>query len=293
MLLRGGTREVDVLLSPTDVRLRERSGFPDVPVRMNHSGYCATKQEDQELSALCPQRPERPIDRKARGAKPEECEKRYERSVRGSRVVVHTYLYRAVKRIMPILFVFAGLILMLVALRWGYPLSEGRKTSTEDGSEGTTPTKTASRTLDLTPSGDSGVSGSVLLANVPYGVEIVLKVQNLPAQLDTEHLNTGLLADPEYPAYVHEGGTCAEDRAGNSAPIKYTLYPIAVDEQGAALSMTRLSQLGLSQLLSGPPKYVDVHIVGASGNGTPTAVTCADLPQAGATTGAGLRGGVG
>ena len=68
-------------------------------------------------------------------------------------------------------------------------------------------------TLELTPSRDSGVSGSAALRDVEGGVEVALDMRGLP-QAGVEHIN-----------HFHGGGTCGEDRAGRTAPVTIPLDP--------------------------------------------------------------------
>src|SRR5215210_8513468 len=60
--------------------------------------------------------------------------------------------------------------------------------------------------VNLTQSRDSGVSGTATLEDVKGGVEVTLKMQNLP-EAGIKHIN-----------HIHAGGTCADDRAGRTAP---------------------------------------------------------------------------
>jgi Cu/Zn superoxide dismutase len=59
--------------------------------------------------------------------------------------------------------------------------------------------------LQLTPSRDSGVSGTATLTDVEGGVKVELNMQDLPEE-GVEHIN-----------HIHGGGTCAEDRKGSCA----------------------------------------------------------------------------
>src|SRR5215210_2378845 len=65
--------------------------------------------------------------------------------------------------------------------------------------------------LHLTPSRDSGVSGTATLTDVEGGVKVELNMQNLP-EAGIEHIN-----------HIHGGGTCADDRAGRTAPVTIPL----------------------------------------------------------------------
>src|SRR5215208_7812056 len=61
--------------------------------------------------------------------------------------------------------------------------------------------------VNLTESRDSGVSGTATFEDVKGGVEVTLEMQNLP-EAGIKHIN-----------HIHAGGTCADDRAGRTAPV--------------------------------------------------------------------------
>ena len=152
---------------------------------------------------------------------------------------------------------------------------EEETTSASTSGGETTSVETASRTVDLTASRDSGVTGTATLTDTPGGVEVALDVQGLADQPGTEHL-----------AHIHEGGTCADDRADNGATVLYGLDSLYTGDDGTALSSTSIADVTLDELLSGPAKYVNVHAE-ATGEGVPPGISCADLPGTGTTTGAG------
>ena len=60
--------------------------------------------------------------------------------------------------------------------------------------------------LQLTPSRDSGVSGTATLTDVEGGVKVELSMKGLPEE-GVKHIN-----------HFHGGGTCADDRDGRTAP---------------------------------------------------------------------------
>ena len=152
--------------------------------------------------------------------------------------------------------------------------SEGTVPRTTGG--GTVPAELTSTTVELTPSGDSGVSGYARLTNRSGGgVDVELYVQNLQDQPGTEHL-----------AHIHQGGTCADDRAGNGAPVRYPLNSVFTGPDGTGLSTSTISNITVAELFSGPPKYVNVHAA-QTGNETPPGISCADLSSAGGTTSGG------
>jgi hypothetical protein len=100
---------------------------------------------------------------------------------------------------------------------------------------------------------------------------VIVAVEGLRTWPGTEHV-----------AHIHEGGTCADDRAGNGAPVKYPLDPLIAPWNvwnGTASSATSIEGVTLEQLSVGPPKYVDVHSeqTGYARQG----IACADLPAIG------------
>jgi len=182
-----------------------------------------------------------------------------------------------------------ALLLMVLILTLGgcggATSGEGETSSIETGGEETSPTGTGGEettsaktgggeaipadivgvTLNLTPSGDSGVSGTAMLADTSGGLEMTLNVQNLPGQPGAEYL-----------AHIHEGGTCAGDQAGNAAPVGYTLEPLINGRNGVGASTTIIPGITVVQLFSGAPKYVHVHDE-ATEDEVPPTISCADI----------------
>jgi Cu/Zn superoxide dismutase len=173
----------------------------------------------------------------------------------------------------------AVLILALVACG-----GEGDKTSTETAEEttnagtsgeetttakigggGAVPSDILSVTLALIPYADSGVSGTAIFTDTSTGIEATVNVQNLPDQPDTEHL-----------AHIHEGGTCADDRAGNAAEVKYPLNPVVTGQGGEGFSTTEIPDATVATLFSDAPKYVDVHAATTEEEMSPS-ISCADI----------------
>ena len=136
----------------------------------------------------------------------------------------------------------------------------------------------AATKLELTPSRNSGVTGNATITETPGGVEVALEVQGLPTRSGTAHV-----------AHIHEGGTCAGDRADNGAPVEYPLDPLITGEDGTASNATTLEGASLAELTSGSPKYLNVHAETPNEGVVPPGIACVDLPGAGgeATTGGG------
>jgi hypothetical protein len=172
-----------------------------------------------------------------------------------------------VKGTTPIL-LFVALVLVLSSC--------GAEGASSSGGEETTSAETASRTVDLTPSKDSGVSGTATFTDTQNGVEVRLNMQ-------------GFKEDPRYQrmAHIHEGGTCADDRAGNGAPIEYALTPVTLETESKGTSMTTIVGVTTEQLFSGSPRYVNVHTATRSieegpppeskRQTVPPGISCADL----------------
>ena len=129
----------------------------------------------------------------------------------------------------------------------------------------TVPVEMRGAILDLTPSQDSGVNGTATLSNTDAGVQVFLNVQGLTDESGTQH-----------PAHIHEGGTCADDRAGDGASVQYPLTSLITGPDGSALSTTVIEDVTLSELSSGAPKYVNIHAA-PTGEGDPPGISCADL----------------
>ncbi len=158
----------------------------------------------------------------------------------------------------------------------GTSSSEEEAPPAETGSEKSTPARpgergaaipadVASVTLDLTSRGDSGVSGAAILTDTSNGIEVTLNVHDLPGQPGTEH-----------PAHIHEGGTCADNRAGAEALVLYPLEPAIAEQGRTGASTTMIPDTTVVQLFSGAPKYVDVHAE-MIGYEVPPGVSCADI----------------
>lgn len=142
---------------------------------------------------------------------------------------------------------------------------DGGTTNVGTGARKAIPDDVLSITVRLVPSESSSVSGTAILADVSGGLEVTLNAQNLPGQPGAEHL-----------AHIHEGGTCADGRVGNSAPVGYPLEPVVNGQGETGSSTTLLSDIDVVQLFSGAPKYVDVHDTSTDEEALPT-ISCADI----------------
>ena len=133
--------------------------------------------------------------------------------------------------------------------------------------------------LQLTPSRDSGVSGTATITDVGGGggVEVELNMRGLP-EAGVEHIN-----------HVHAGGTCTADRAGNVAPATIPLKTIVAEEDGTGSGTTALEDVTLDSLFDpGKERYVALHSEVEEGEGVPPVISCADVVEA-AANGASLN----
>lgn len=122
--------------------------------------------------------------------------------------------------------------------------------------------------LQLTPSRDSGVSGTATLTDVEGGVKVELNMQDLPEE-GVEHIN-----------HIHGGGTCAEDRKGRTAPVTIPLNTIVANADGTGSAATTVEDVALDQLLGDDQhRFILLHAEVKKGQGVPPGISCADLPQ--------------
>jgi Cu/Zn superoxide dismutase len=123
--------------------------------------------------------------------------------------------------------------------------------------------------LQLTPSRDSGVSGTATITDVGGGVEVELNMRGLP-EAGIEHIN-----------HFHSGGSCAADRAGNVAPATIPLKTVVAEEDGTGSATTALEDVTLDSLFDSDKKrYVALHSEVEKGEGVPPVISCADVVEA-------------
>jgi Cu/Zn superoxide dismutase len=122
--------------------------------------------------------------------------------------------------------------------------------------------------LHLTPSRDSGVSGKATLTDVEDGVKVELHMQDLP-EAGVKHIN-----------HIHGGGTCAEDRAGQTAPVTIPLNTVVAEDDGTGSATTTIKDVTLDQLLGNDQhRFILLHAKVEEGQGVPPGISCADFPQ--------------
>jgi hypothetical protein len=122
--------------------------------------------------------------------------------------------------------------------------------------------------LQLTPSRNSGVSGTATLTDVEGGVKVELDMRGLP-EAGVKHIN-----------HIHGGGTCADDRAGRTAPVTIPLNNIVTQEAGTGSATTTIKGVTLDRLFrSDQARFILVHAKTKKGQGVPPGISCADLSQ--------------
>ena len=131
--------------------------------------------------------------------------------------------------------------------------------------------------LQLTPSRDSGVSGTATITEAGDGIRVELNMRGLP-KAGIEHIN-----------HFHSGGTCTADRAGNVAPATIPLETIVAKEDGTGSGTTTLKDVTLDSLFDPDKKrYIALHSEVEKGQGVPPVISCADVVDA-AANGASLN----
>ena len=66
------------------------------------------------------------------------------------------------------------------------------------------------------------------IEDVEGGTQVALNMQGLP-ESGVEHIN-----------HIHAGGTCADDRAGRTAPVTIPLNNIVAEEAGTGSATTKI-----------------------------------------------------
>ena len=120
--------------------------------------------------------------------------------------------------------------------------------------------------VSLTQSRNSGVSGTATLEDVKGGVEVTLQMQNLP-EAGIKHIN-----------HIHAGGTCADDRAGRTAPVTIPLKTITAQKDGTGSATTTIKDVSVAQLFGeDKERFILLHAETKEGEGVPPGIACADL----------------
>jgi Cu/Zn superoxide dismutase len=120
--------------------------------------------------------------------------------------------------------------------------------------------------VNLTQSRDSGVSGTATLEDVEGGVEVALEMRGLP-EPGIKHIN-----------HIHAGGTCADDRAGRTAPVTIPLETITAQSDGTGSATTTIEDVSVADLFGeDKERFVLLHAEAKKGEGVPPGIACADL----------------
>jgi hypothetical protein len=120
--------------------------------------------------------------------------------------------------------------------------------------------------VSLTQSRDSGVSGTATFEDVEGGVEVTLEMRNLPKP-GIKHIN-----------HIHAGGTCADDRAGRTAPVTIPLETITAQDDGTGSATTTIEDISTAQLFGeDKERFILLHAEAKKGEGVPPGIACADL----------------
>jgi Cu/Zn superoxide dismutase len=120
--------------------------------------------------------------------------------------------------------------------------------------------------VNLTPSRGSGVRGTATLEGVARGVKVTLQMRNLP-EAGVKHIN-----------HIHGGGTCADDRAGRTAPVTIPLKAIVAQQNGRGSATTTIKDVSVAQLFSEDREsFILLHAKTEKGEGVPPGISCADL----------------
>jgi hypothetical protein len=127
------------------------------------------------------------------------------------------------------------------------------------------------KSVQLTPSRDSGVSGTATLTDVESGVRVTLNMRGLP-EAGVKHIN-----------HIHGGGTCADDRAGRTAPVTIPLNPVVAKDDGTGSATTTIEGVTLAELFGeDKERFILLHAKTKKGQGVPPGISCADLvPRSG------------
>jgi hypothetical protein len=119
--------------------------------------------------------------------------------------------------------------------------------------------------LQLTPSRDSGVTGTATITQVENGVETTLNMRGL-SEAGIKHIN-----------HIHEGGSCSADRAGNPAPATIPLKTIVAKDDGTGSATTTLEDVTLDELfVENKQRYLAFHSE-VKGEAVPPVISCADV----------------
>src|SRR5688500_10570912 len=120
--------------------------------------------------------------------------------------------------------------------------------------------------VSLTQSRDSGVSGNGTDQDFEVGVEDTLEMLDLP-EAGIKHIN-----------HIHAGGTCADDRAGRTAPVTIPLETITAQDDGTGSATTTIEDVSAARLFGeDKERFILLHAETKEGEGVPPGIACGDL----------------
>jgi hypothetical protein len=78
--------------------------------------------------------------------------------------------------------------------------------------------------------------------------------------------------------HIHAGGTCADDRAGRTAPVTIPLETITAQDDGTGSTTTTVKGVSVAQLFGeDKERFILLHAEAKKGEGVPPGIACADL----------------
>jgi hypothetical protein len=108
--------------------------------------------------------------------------------------------------------------------------------------------------------------GTATLEDVGGGVKVTLEMRNLP-EAGIKHIN-----------HIHAGGTCADDRAGRTAPVTIPLKTITAQDDGTGSETTTIEGISVAQLFGeDKERFILLHAETKEDEGVPPGIACADL----------------
>jgi Cu/Zn superoxide dismutase len=194
---------------------------------------------------------------------------------------------KVVGKITPLL---ASLALMMLLLSGCGGSSRASQEQTAEGKS------TSTVRLELSPTNNSGVSGSVTFAKTATGTRVELDLRGLPEpeEIYLAHVHPGSCEDEEHTnvleseaahrqdqEHSHDEYTDAHEQEENGEAaaneIEYPLTPVESNAAGEGSSTTVLEDVALDELLPDGPRYLNVHAAEA---GDQPQLTCTDIDGA-------------
>ena len=180
-----------------------------------------------------------------------------------------------------------GLALMMVVLSG---CGVASRLSQEELAKGRS---TSSIRLELTPTNDSGVSGSANFTQAATVTRLELELRGLPQpnEIYLSHVHPGSCEDEEHSnapegesadhhSHEHRHGRHAdtyvqeENHKATAGEIVHPLRPVKSNAAGAGSSITVLEGVTIDELFLHESRYLNVH---AAGSGDPPQLTCGVL----------------